>query len=110
LIVLAPMKLLISVSSVLVRVSWVWSLNAAVSLILTLTVRMSPTWCALVVEKGARAVAPERIRIVNGRLRIGHGHLHRLVAGLGRWIVDRRQRDRLAELFDPVEGGAVGQQ
>ena len=53
---------------------------------------------ALVLEEGARAVAPQRIRIVGGGLRRRHRHLHRLVAGLRGRVVDRGQRRLLADL------------
>ena len=47
---------------------------------------------ALVLEEGARAVAPQRIRIVDRGLRRRHRHLHRLVAGLRGRVLDRRER------------------
>ena len=53
---------------------------------------------ALVLEEGARAVAPQRVRIVGGRLRRRHRHLHRLVAGLRGRVLDRRQRRLLADV------------
>ena len=65
---------------------------------------------ALVLEEGARAVAPQRVRIVARRLRRRHRHLHRLVAGLGLRIVDRRQMRLLADLAEPVDGGAAAHQ
>src|SRR4051812_4439313 len=62
---------------------------------------------ALVLEEGARAVSPQRIRVVRRRLRLRHRHLHRLVAGLRRRIFDRGQRGPLAERCKPVERGAA---
>ncbi len=41
--VLAPMKLVIAESSVVLRLRWVSFSNCAVSLMLTFTVKMSPT-------------------------------------------------------------------
>ena len=63
---------------------------------------------ALVLEEGARAVAPQRVRIVDGGLRRRHRHVHRLVAGLRLRIFDAGQRRRFADQAQPLERGAAG--
>src|SRR5262249_41717425 len=65
---------------------------------------------ALILEERARAVAPQRVRIVGRRLRRRHRHLHRLVARPRLRIVDRRQLRLFADLADPVDRGAATHQ
>ena len=62
---------------------------------------------ALILEEGARAGAPERIGLVDRRLRRGHRHLHRLVARPRRGILDGLQCGLLADVSQPVQRGAT---
>ena len=62
---------------------------------------------ALVLEEGARALAPERVRGERDRLRVGHRHPDRLVARLGGRILDRRQGRGLAETGKAVACAAA---
>ena len=89
---LAPMKSSTPEFSLLVRLRWVSFSNWARSVILTMHGEdVADLVGALILEEGARAGAPERIRIVDRRLRRRHRHLHRLVAGLGRRIAGSRR-------------------
>src|SRR3984957_5926504 len=62
---------------------------------------------ALILEERARAVSPERIRIVGNHFRFRHRHLHRLVAGLRRRVFDRRKLGLLADLGKAIDAGTA---
>src|SRR5207237_2513373 len=62
---------------------------------------------ALILEERARAVPPQRIRTVGGRLRRRHRHVDGLVTGLRGRIFNRRQRRLFAQVGQAVERGTA---
>ncbi len=63
-------------SSLLVRLRWVSLAMLALSVMLTVhRQNVADLVRALILEEGARAVAPQRVRVGGGRLRLRHRHL-----------------------------------
>src|SRR6185503_17687402 len=57
----------------------------------------------LILEEGARTIAPKRIRIVCGGLRRRHRHLDRFIPWARGWIVNGGQRRLLADRSKPID-------